>query len=65
MVFKTPVKVEHDMVVQDEILVGPVTCGRVRSSSTSNPSGGKSFTRKRFVGHWKILVVAAMEPNVR
>ncbi|KAK1386009.1 hypothetical protein POM88_023744 [Heracleum sosnowskyi] len=40
--FKTPVKVEEDVIVMDGVLVGPVTASRVRSSSSTSDSGGSS-----------------------
>ncbi|XP_058191882.1 uncharacterized protein LOC131308862 isoform X2 [Rhododendron vialii] len=42
-VFKTPVKVEEDVLVMDGILVGgSVSGGRMRLSAASDPSGGTS-----------------------
>lgn len=46
-VFKTPVKVEEDVLVMDGILVGPVTSARTRSSSSTSDSGGSSSSGGR------------------
>ncbi|KAL8116699.1 uncharacterized protein LOC141668285 [Apium graveolens] len=57
--FKTPVKVEEDVIVMDGVLVGPVTASKVRSSSStsdsggSSSSGGKSFYKTEICRSWE------------
>lgn len=57
--FKTPVKVEEDVIVMDGVLVEPVTASRLRSSSStsdsggSSSSGGKSFYKTEICRSWE------------
>lgn len=57
--FRSPVKVEEDVIVMDGVLVGPVTNSRVRSSSSTSDSGGlsssggKSFYKTEICRSWE------------
>ncbi|XAR53076.1 hypothetical protein NMG60_11021475 [Bertholletia excelsa] len=47
-VFRTPVKVEEDVLVMDGILVGSVPGGRIKSSASSDSSGSSSSGSNSF-----------------